>query len=147
MLYISALSSNNKIKIFLIFVKNSIFRLIFLNFIDIIKKRKEVISMNIGDKIYFITLLIIFFLNFSKFIYLFNRDVEATFLRLVFLVLEILGTNIIYVFIHYYFYKMNFANSVISSLVFLIVIFLVALSGYYDIRKDEKLYQETERKK
>lgn len=108
--------------------------------------------MNIGDKIYFIALLIIFFLNFSKFNYLFNRDVEATFLTLVFLILEILGTNIIYVFINYYFYKMNFANSVISSSVFLIVIFLVALAEYYDIRKDEKSkdkksYQETERKK
>ena len=103
--------------------------------------------MNIGDKIYFITLFVIFFLNFSKFNYLFNRDVEATFLTLVFFVLEILGTNIIYVFINYYFYKMNFANSVISSSVFLIVIFLVALSGYCDIKKDEKSYQETERKK
>lgn len=103
--------------------------------------------MNIGDKIYFITLFVICFLNFSKFNYLFNRDVEATFLTLVFLVLEILGTNIIYVFINYYFYKMNFANSVISSSIFLIVIFLVALSGYCDIKKDEKSYQETERKK
>ena len=42
---------------------------------------------------------------------------------------------------------MNFANSVISSFVFLIVIFLAALSGYCDIKKDEKSYQETERKK
>ena len=41
--------------------------------------------MNIGDKIFFVTFLIIFFLNFSKFNYLFNRDVEATFLTLVFL--------------------------------------------------------------
>ena len=103
--------------------------------------------MNIGDKIYFITLFVICFLNFSKFNYLFNRDVEATFLTLVFLVLEILGTNIIYVFINYYFYKMNFANSVISSSVVLIVIFLVALSGYFDIKKDEKSYKETKRKK
>lgn len=99
--------------------------------------------MNIGDKIFFVTFLIIFFLNFSKFNYLFNRDVEATFLMLVFFVLEILGTNIIYVFINYYFYKMNFANSVISSSVFLIVIFLITLSGYCDIKKEEKPYQKT----
>lgn len=42
---------------------------------------------------------------------------------------------------------MNFANSVISSFVFLIVILLAALLGYYDIKKDEKLYQGTERKR
>lgn len=103
--------------------------------------------MNIGDKIYFIALLIIFFLNFSKFNYLFNRNLEATFLILVFFILEILGINIIYVLIDYYFYKMNFANSIISNFVFLIVIFLTALSGYCDIKKDKKSYQETERKK
>lgn len=103
--------------------------------------------MNIGDKIFLATLLIIFFLNFSKFNYLFNRDLEATFLTLVFFVLEILGTNIIYVFIDYYFYKMNFANSVISSFIFLILMLLAALSGYYDIKKDEKSYQGTERKR
>ena len=103
--------------------------------------------MNIGDMIFFVIFLIIFFKNFSKLIYFFNRDLEATFLTLVFSILEILGTNIIYVFIDYYFYKMNFANSVISSFVFLIVILLAVLLGYYDIKKDEKLYQGTERKR
>ena len=38
---------------------------------------------------------------------------------------------------------MNFANSVISSSVFLIVIFLTTLSGYCDIKKEEKPYQKT----
>ena len=46
--------------------------------------------MNIGDIIFFVIFLIIFFLNFSKLIYLFNRDLEATFLTLVFFILEIL---------------------------------------------------------
>lgn len=55
--------------------------------------------MNIGDKIFFVTFLIIFFLNFSKFNYLFNRDIETTFLMVVFLILEFLGINIIYLFI------------------------------------------------
>ena len=103
--------------------------------------------MNIGDKIFFVTFLIIFFLNFSKFNYLFNRDVEATFLTLVFLVLEILGINIIYLFINHYFYKMNFTDSVIFGSVIMLLMLLATLSEYYDIRKEKKSYQEIERKK
>ena len=103
--------------------------------------------MNIGDKIFFVTFLIIFFLNFSKFNYLFNRDVEATFLTLVFLVLEILGINIIYLFINHYFYKMNFTDSVIFGSVIMLLMLLAALSEYYDIRKEKKSYQEIEREK
>lgn len=103
--------------------------------------------MNIGDKIFFVTFLIIFFLNFSKFNYLFNRDVEATFLTLVFLVLEILGINIIYLFINHYFYKMNFTDSVIFGSVIMLLMLLTALSEYYDIRKEKKSYQEIEREK
>lgn len=103
--------------------------------------------MNIGDIIFFITLFVICFLNFSKFNYLFNRDVEATFLTLVFLVLEILGINIIYLFINHYFYKMNFTDSVIFGSVIMLLMLLVALSEYYDIRKEKKSYQEIEREK
>ncbi len=103
--------------------------------------------MNIGDKIYFVTLLIIYVLNYLKVNYFFNRDPITAFLTSIFLLLEILGTNIIYVFIHYYFYKMNFAGSVILGSAVLIVILLAALLGYYDIKKDEKLYQGTERKR
>lgn len=42
---------------------------------------------------------------------------------------------------------MNFADSAMSSSVLLILILLVALSEYYDIRKERKSYQETEREK
>lgn len=42
---------------------------------------------------------------------------------------------------------MNFANSIISSFIFLILMLLAALSGYYDIKKDEKSYQGTEIKR
>ena len=42
---------------------------------------------------------------------------------------------------------MNFAGSVILGSAVLIVILLAALLGYYDIKKDEKLYQGTERKR
>ena len=103
--------------------------------------------MNIGDKIFFVTFLIIFFLNFLKFNYLFNRDVEATFLTLVFFVLEILGINIIYLFINHYFYKMNFTDSVIFGSVIMLLMLLAALSEYYDIRKEKKSHQEIEREK
>lgn len=93
--------------------------------------------MNIGDKIYLVTLLIIYFFNYLKLNYLSYRDAEADFLMLIFLLLEILRTNIIYVFINYYFYKMNFTDSVIFGSVIMLLMLLAALSEYYDIRKEK----------
>lgn len=103
--------------------------------------------MNIGDIFFFITLFVIYLANFLRIGYLIDRDIETTFLTIIFFVLEIFGTIITYFLINSYFYKMNFANSAMSSSVLLILILLAALSEYYDIRKERKSYQKIEREK
>lgn len=103
--------------------------------------------MNIGDKIFIVTLLAIFLANFLRIGYLIDRDMETTFLTVVFLILEFLGINIIYLFINHYFYKTNLTDSVIFGSVIMLLMLLAALSEYYDIRKEKKSYQEIERKK
>ena len=103
--------------------------------------------MNMGDKIFIVTLLAIFLANFLRISYLFDRDIETTFLMVVFLILEFLGINIIYLFINHYFYKMNLTDSVIFGSAIMLLMLLAALSEYYDIRKEKKSYQKTERKK
>lgn len=103
--------------------------------------------MNIGDNIFLVTFLVIFSANFLRIGYLIDRDMETTFLTVVFLILEFLGINIIYLSINYYFYKMNLADSVIFGSVIMLLMLLVALSEYYDIRKEKKSYQEIEMEK
>ena len=93
--------------------------------------------MNIGDKIFIVTLLAIFLANFLRIGYLIDRDMETTFLMVVFLILEFLGINIIYLFINHYFYKMNLTDSVIFGSVIMLLMLLAALSEYYDIREEK----------
>ena len=49
--------------------------------------------MNIGDIIFFITLFVIYLANFLRIGYLIDRDIETTFLTIIFFVLEIFGKN------------------------------------------------------